>query len=100
MMTAQERQDFAPIKKVFPDASFEDGEPCIRMTIDDAEADPVRVSIDGEGVISFDTDGYSYLMMTPDDLTVLARLGQKAREIFDDWTETPSGKAWAKSNGL
>ena len=67
----------------------------IRTTITDAEADPVTVRFDADGIATLGTTNYAYLMLDPRALSALATMGRAAQGVMQDWYATPSGKAWS-----
>lgn len=100
-MTPQQKKDLTPFLEKFPLITLDDdGHPCPAIIIQDAEADPVQVTFDAAGIATFNTAGYAYMMMHPEDLAILVDYGTRVRDLMKDWYESPSGKAWAAAQDL
>jgi hypothetical protein len=97
-LTPQQAKDIKPILDRFPKATLDRNlSPTIFVEIIDAEADPVSVRFDEDGIAHVDTSGYEWLMLTRKNLSHLINELDDAQELLREWQDTPSGKEWFES---
>lgn len=60
-----------------------DKEGTLKSMIIDAEIDPIDCTFNNDDCVQLDTDGYSYITLSIDNLYALIRLIEKAEKRYD-----------------